>query len=140
MKLFVNRYSAEELRAMLPYLLLFNGTALVVCIILGLAFGFDWRVYSGLAAGNLLMLANFVLIGVTAEKVARCRDFRRGRSIAGISYALRYTGIFAALAGLLTIKAVSPVSAVIPLVFPKLYYTFFHIKLNSQKEEQNNDS
>ncbi len=125
---------------MVPYLLLFNGGVLVVCIILGILFGFDWRLYTGLVTGNLLMLINFVLIGFTVEKVVKCREFRRGRSMAAISYGLRYTGIFAVLAGLLTLKVISPVTAVIPLIYPKLYYSFFYIKFIPHKEEQNNDT
>ena len=125
---------------MLPYLLILNGAALAVCIGLGFAFGFDWRLYTGLAAGNALMLTNFVLIGYTAEKVARCRDFSKGRSISRISYGLRFTGIFAVLALLLTFRLINPIAGVVPLFYPKIYYTFFYIKFISHKEEQKNDS
>ncbi len=133
-------YAAEELKAMLPYLLIFNAAAVVVSVFVGAAFGFDWRVYTGLAVGNLIMAANFLLIGLTAEKVVRSRDFRRGRNLAGMSYGLRYAGMFAILAGLLTLGLIDPIAAVVPLLYPKIYYTFFYIRLNSDEEEQSNDA
>ena len=125
---------------MLPYLLIFNAAALIVSVIIGAAFGFDWRVYTGLALGNLLMAGNFLLIGLTADKVVKSRDFRRGRNLAGMSYGLRYAGMFAVLAGALTIGAVDPIAAVIPLFYPKIYYTFFYIRSRSREEEQDNDA
>lgn len=133
-------YSVTELKAMLPYLLIFNAAAVAVSVFVGAAFGFDWRVYTGLAAGNLLMAANFLLIGLTADKVVKSRDFRRGRNLAGMSYGLRYAGMFAILAGLLTLSVIDPIAAVVPLFYPKIYYTFFYIKLRSHEEEQNNDA
>ena len=133
-------YAAAELKAMLPYLLIFNAAAVLVSVFVGAAFGFDWRVYTGLVTGNVLMTANFLLIGLTAEKVVRSRDFRRGRKLAGMSYGLRYAGMFTILAGLLTIGAINAVAAVVPLIYPKIYYTFFYIRLNSHEEEQNNDA
>lgn len=132
-------YAAGELRAMLPHILIFNAAAVVVSVFIGAAFGFDWRVYTGLLTGNALMAANFLLIGLTAEKVVRCKDFRRGKQLASISYGLRYTGIFVILAGLLTIRVIDPIAAVIPLIYPKIYYTFFYMKLRSDEEEQDND-
>ncbi len=136
----LNRHAADELKQMTPYLLLFNGAAVAVCIGLGFAFGFDWRLYTGLAVGNVLMLANFVLIGFTADKVVKCRDFSSARSISRISYGLRYIGMFAVLAGLLTVKVIDPIAAVVPLIYPKVYYSFFYIKFISVKEEQKNDN
>jgi|GEM_PF-1407419 len=133
-------YAGEELKAMLPYLLIFNAAAVAVSVLIGAVYGFNWRVYTGLAAGNALMTANFLLIGLTADKVVKSKDFRRGRNLAGMSYGLRYAGMFAILAGLLTIGAVDPFAAVIPLFYPKIYYTFFYIKLRSREEEQNNDA
>ena len=126
MSLKINRYTAEELRAMLPFIAVTDGAVLLASVLFGVFAGFDWRMFSGLAAGNLLMLANFVLIGYTVERTLRCRDFRRARSISSISYGLRYAGLFAALAGLLTINAINIVTALLPLFYPKIYYTFFY--------------
>lgn len=129
-------YAREELRRMLPFILAFDGVALAVSVFVGAAFGFDWRVYSGLAVGNALMIANFLLIGFTAGKIVRCRDYRRGRFIGNMSYGLRYIGIFVILAALLTFGLVSPVTAIIPLFYPKIYYTFFYLKFNSHEEDK----
>ena len=133
-------YAVTELKAMLPYLLMFNAAAVIVSVFIGLGFGFDWRVYTGLITGNLLMAGNFLLIGVTADKVVKSKDFRRGRNLAGMSYGLRYVGMFLILAGLLTVGAIDPIAAVVPLVYPKIYYSFFYIKTRSHEEEQNNDA
>ncbi len=130
-------YAAAELKAMLPYLLAFNAAAVIVAVCVGLGFGFEWQVYTGLAVGNLLMAANFLLIGVTADKIVKTKDFRRGKQLGAVSYALRYTGIFAILAGLLTIRVINPFSAVIPLFYPKIYYTFFYIR--SEKREKDTE-
>ena len=124
---------------MVPYLLIFNGIAAAVCAVFCIVSGFDVRLFCGLVTGNALMLANFLLIGLTADKVVKCRDFRRGRFIANLSYGLRYVGIFAVLAILLTLDAVALIPAVVPLFYPKLYYTFFYLrsnKSNSDEEEQ----
>ncbi|MCR4780529.1 MAG: ATP synthase subunit I [Ruminiclostridium sp.] len=127
-------YAAAELKAMLPYLLAFNAAAVIVAVCVGLGFGFEWQVYTGLVTGNALMAANFLLIGVTADKIVKVRDFRRAKQLGSVSYALRYIGIFAILAGLLTIRVINPVSAVVPLFYPKIYYTFFYIR--SEKEDK----
>jgi len=135
MSLRINRYTAEELKAMLPFIAVTNGGALLISVVLGSVFGFDWTVYSGLLIGNALMLANFILIGITADKIVKCRDFRRGRSIGSISYGLRYAGMFAVLAGLLTIRAVNIVTAVLPLCYPKIYYTFIYTLTRGKDDE-----
>lgn len=120
---------------MMPFIAGANAAAAAVCAVLAVFCGFDWTLFTGLLAGNLLMLANFVLIGVTAEKAVKCKDFRRARSISGISYGLRYSGIFAILAVLLTFRLVSVVTAVIPLFYPKIYYTFFYALKRGKDEE-----
>lgn len=135
MKFRINRYAAEELKEMLPFLAAANGAAAAVCAVLGFFFGFDWRMFSGLAAGDLLMLANFVMIGCTVEKAVRCRDYRRARSVCGISYGLRYIGLFASLAALTSLGVIQPIPAVIPLFFPKIYYTFFYVLKHGKDDE-----
>lgn len=136
MRYFPEPVSAGELKGMIPCILMFNGAVVAVCIVTGLIFGFDWRLYSGLVVGNALMLLNFLLIGFTARKILQCRDFRRGRFMGNLSYGLRYIGIFAVLAALLTFELVSIATAVIPLFYPKIYYTFFYLKNNSHEEDK----
>lgn len=131
----INRYAAEELKAMLPTAAVLNGAVILVSVVIGLIYGFDWRVFSGLAAGNALMLANFILIGYTAEKTVKLRDFRRARFLGNLSYGLRYIGIFVILAALLTLDVIAVVTAVIPLFYPKVYYTFIYVRKHGKDEE-----
>ena len=135
MSLRLNRYTVEELKAMLPFIAVTNGAALLISVVFGFIFGFDWTVYSGLAVGNVLMLLNFVLIGMTVDRIVRCRDFRRGRTIGSVSYGIRYAGLFAILAGLLTIHAVNIVTVLVPLCYPKIYYTFIYTLKRGKDDE-----
>lgn len=130
----INRYAAEELKGMLPFIAAANGAVLLVSVIMGLIYGFDWRVFSGLAVGNALMLANFILIGYTAEKTVKLRDFRRARFIGNLSYGLRYIGLFVILAALLTLDVIAVVTAVIPLFYPKVYYTLIYVRKHGKDE------
>ena len=115
--------AAEELRKMLPMILAADLIIVVSVTIIGFYSGFDFRLYTGLVAGNLLMAANLLLIGVTAEAIVKTRQEKRGQFLANLSYGLRYIGIFVILALLLTFKLVSPFTAVIPLFYPRIYYT-----------------
>ena len=108
---------------MRPLLIAFNAVILVLITVIGFAGGFDWRLYAGLIAGNALMLANFLLIGYTAGLVSKARDPKRGQFLANFSYGARYVGMFAVLALLLAFELISPFTALIPLFFPKIYYT-----------------
>jgi hypothetical protein len=126
MSLKINSITAEELKAMFPFIAITDGAVVLVSLVLGALSGFDWTVFTGLVTGNVLMLVNFVLIGFTTEKIVRCRDFRRARAIGSISYGIRYAGLFAVLALLLNFKVINPVTAIIPLIYPKIYYTFFY--------------
>ena len=115
--------AVDEIRKMIPTLLIFNGILLAGIIAISIIGGFDFRLYSGLVAGNALMVGNFLLIGVTADAISRTRSFKRGQFLGNFSYGLRYIGIFVILAALLTFDLISPFTAIIPLFFPKLFYT-----------------
>lgn len=115
--------AAAELREMLPSVLAYNGLILLSILSIGFAFGHDWRLYTGLLAGNLLFAANFLLIGATAASIARTREARRGQFLGNFSYGARYIGIFVILALLLTFGLISLFTAAIPLFYPKIYYT-----------------
>ncbi len=112
-----------ELKEMLPSIIAYNVIVILAVIIIGFFFGFDYRMYTGLLAGNILMAANFIIIGITAGAVARSRQFRKGQFLANMSYGARYIGIFVILALLLTFGLISPFTAVVPLFYPKIYYT-----------------
>lgn len=115
--------AADELKEMLPSLLLYNLLVLLSVTAIAFAFGFDWRLYTGLAAGNALMTANMLIIGITANAIVRTRQQKKGQFLANLSYGARYIGIFAILALLLTFELISPFTAVIPLFYPRIYYT-----------------
>ena len=122
----INKYTAEELKAMLPLIVWADVSVAAAALTAGFFLGSDCRLFTGLVVGNVLMLSNFVLLGFTVDKAVKCRDFRRARSISGISYGLRYAGMFAVLAALLTLDVINLVTAIIPLLYPKIYYTFFY--------------
>lgn len=115
--------AAEELREMLPFILTANLIIILSVIMIGFKAGFDYRLYTGLAVGNLLMTANFLIIGITAGAITRTRQQKRGQFLANFSYGARYIGIFVILALLLTFDLISVFTAVIPLFFPRIYYT-----------------
>ena len=80
------------------------------------------------------MAANFIGIGITAETIVKAKNFKKGQFLGNLSYGIRYIGIFGILALFLTFVAVNPVSAIVPLFYPKIYYTFFYLR----KDEQEN--
>lgn len=115
--------AVDEIKEMIPLFLIFNGVLLAGIITISIISGFDFRLYTGLIIGNALMAGNFLLIGVTAGAISRTRSFKRGQFLGNFSYGLRYIGIFVILAALLTFDLISPFTAIIPLFFPKLFYT-----------------
>lgn len=123
-----------ELKNMLPYILIFNGAALLVLVIIGIFYGFDWRIYIGLLVGNILMTANFIGIGITSEIIVKSKSFKKGQFLGNFSYGIRYIGIFVILAAFLIFELINPVTAIIPLFYPKIYYTFFYLRLNKEDE------
>lgn len=118
-----NNLAVDELKSMIPALILFNVVLLAGVITISIIFGFDYRLYLGFLVGNALMIGNFILIGVTAAAITRTRSFKRGQFLGNLSYGLRYIGIFVVLALLLTFDLISPFTAVIPLFFPRIFYT-----------------
>lgn len=115
--------AADELKKMLPMILTADLLIAVSVTMIGFLSGFDFRLYTGLAAGNVLMAANMLFIGTTAQAISRTRDPKRGQFLANFSYGARYVGMFVILALLLTFQLISPFTALIPLFFPKIYYT-----------------
>ncbi len=115
--------AVDELKEMLPTIIVFNVLIILSIVTIGFFSGFDYRLYTGLLTGNILMAVNFLIIGVTADAITRTRQQKRGQFLGNFSYGARYIGIFVILAALLTFDLISPFTAVIPLFFPKLYYT-----------------
>jgi len=118
------RLALEELRAMIPTFLSGDGLILIISGICGLAgMNADWRVISGLLAGNAVTALNFYLIGVTAGYVIRRKNPEKAKRFSGLSYGARYVGMFLIFGTLLYLKCINPVTALAPLFFPKLHYT-----------------
>lgn len=117
----------DELRQMLPFGIAANALLLAALLVLSFASGFDYRNFTALLAGNILFVANFLLLGVTSEQVLRRRNEKKAQTLANISYGARYVGIFAVLAGLLILDVITVIPAVLPLFIPRLYYTLYHI-------------
>lgn len=115
--------ASDELKGMLPFICAANLIIILSVIVIGFSSGFDYRLYTGLIAGNILMAANFLFIGVTANVISKTRDRSRGQFLANFSYGARYIGMFVILVILLTFDLISPFTALIPLFFPKIYYT-----------------
>ena len=115
--------AVDELKEMSPMIIGLDLIIVLSITVIGFSSGFDYRLYTGLIAGNVLMIANFLIIGITAGAITRTRQFKRGQLLANFSYGARYIGIFVILALRLTFELISPFTAVIPLFFPKLYYT-----------------
>jgi len=118
------RLALEELRAMIPTFLLGDGLILIISGICGLAgMNADWRVISGLLAGNAVTALNFYLIGVTAGYVIRRRNPEKAKRFSGFSYGARYIGMFLIFGALIYFNLINPVTALAPLFYPKLHYT-----------------
>lgn len=113
-----------ELRSMSPTFLMCDGLTLIVSGICGLAgLNVDWRVLSGLVVGNAVTALNFFLIGVTAGYVIRRKNPEKAKRFSGVSYGARYVGMFIVFGALLCLRCVNPVTALVPLFFPKIHYT-----------------
>ncbi len=124
----------RELKKMLPALMIYNGLLFVGITAVGFIAGFGWRLYTGAVVGNLLMVANFLLIGATANRILASRSSNKGRFYGNLSYGARYIGIFAVLALLLNFELISPFTAVIPLFYPKIYYTLDALLHKAEEE------
>ena len=112
----------EELKSMVSFFVVANGIALLLFGIYGFFKNINFGVFTGLFLGNLTAVLNFYLIGYTAGKAIRRKDPGKARNYFRLSYALRYLTIFGVFGLLMTIKAVNPVAAVLPLTYPSLYY------------------
>lgn len=127
MKKKTENIALDELLRMLPFVLAANAAVLAVLIAYGAFNGFEWRDFTGLAVGNVIFAANFLLIGVTSGSVLRRRNEKKAQQLANISYGVRYVGMFAVLSLLLILKVITPIPALMPLFYPRLYYTFYSI-------------
>lgn len=124
----------EELRGMVPILLICNALLLIVCgIFCWYNAEFDWRLFSGVLLGNIVSVGNFYLLGVSASTVISARNEKRAQFLANGSYGIRYIGMFAVYAIALVAGVISPLPALAPLFFPRIHYLVKYIFFKEQE-------
>ncbi len=131
----IPEYTKEELKNMRLCLAVLNGVVILVLVILGFVFGFDWRVFTGLLLGNIITIGNFIGIGITSEEIVRTKDPARARSIGRSSYMIRFVGSFVILAAFAYFSLINAIVAVIPLFYIKIYYTFFYVFMHRKDKK-----
>lgn len=122
----------QELKEMLPAVLILNGLVLIGTAAYGFFEGITWRAFTGLLYGNLLCAGNFILIGATAVSTISKANEKKGRFFANMSYGIRYVGLFILLAAGLWFKLIDPIPAFCPLFIPKLHYTFKYVSAGKE--------
>jgi len=118
----------SEIKGAIPTFLICNAIVVVICVVYGLVASHDWRFYTGLLLGNAAMLMNFYALGVKAGNITRMKDARRARVYALSNFFIRYIGALAVFGVMIYFKLMSPLTAVVPLFFPKLHYTISAIR------------
>ncbi len=114
-----------ELRKMLPTYLILNGILLLACgAYLIISESNDWRVFTGVLAGNIASTLNFLVLGLSADKSLSRKAEKKAQFTANMWYGLRFIGLFAFCVILLLFKAVNLITLVIPLFFPRIHYIF----------------
>lgn len=114
----------DEMKGMIPVFLFCNGIVLSVCIIYSVAAAdYDWRLLTGLILGNFAALANFYALGAKSSKIIREKNAKNAKRYATGNYIIRYFTAFAVFGFFTYFGLISPVTAVIPLFYPKIHYT-----------------
>lgn len=117
----------REMRSLLPYFLVVNGIFFAIIIILFFAMGYDYSLILGGIYGNVFCVLNFWLLGITAQ-IAVKKSAKQAQTYMNSMYCLRYLGLFLVM----TIAAILPfiniITAVIPLLFPKIVITIRTIR------------
>lgn len=112
-----------EIRAMIPFLLIANGVLLIIFCIAGyFTASLDFRIFTGQILGNLIILTDFYLIGLTADKALATKKSRRAQFVSNLSFGLRYIAMFIIYAVVLGLNLAAIFPAIAPLILPKLYY------------------
>lgn len=117
------------------------GTAAGVAVmfaVFALLHRFDLTVAAGGLAGGAVAVVNFLLLGLTVQKITGEANEERGRKLMQFSYSMRML-----LMALWLILAVSApvfhwVAAALPLLFPRLTIAVMQLT-GMYKKEQNNE-
>lgn len=131
----------KELVSMLPFYGIMDGLLVIGCVIYGVFCGFDWRLFSGIFLGTVISIVNFYAMGRSAQTTLTKKDSQKATRYARAMYGIRFILLFLALALILYIKIAALFTLLLPLFYPKLYYTITVLKQKSgpfraeQKEE-----
>lgn len=85
-------------------------------------YGPDHRILAGLGLGTAASLANFILIGYSAERAVERNSVKAAKRYMFSFYLIRFTIMGAALALGFNSVHTNPVCTFIPLLYPKLFY------------------
>lgn len=120
----IKRYdvAAKELKALLPYYIIIFLLISIVSAVICMVSGFNWRLFSGAAAGTLISAASFFTLAVSCQNISHMNEKTARLSMNG-TYALRYIAMFLILGVMMYFKLIEPFTAVIPLFVPKIGYT-----------------
>ena len=113
-----------ELRSMLPTFWVCNAVAAVVCVIWCIINVFEWQLLNGLFLGNFAAIANFYALGAKSARVIRSKDKRKAQVYTASIFMVRYLGAFALFGVLIKLGLINPYTAVMPLFFPRIHYTY----------------
>lgn len=118
-KLPLSNMICKELRFLLPRTLFFDAAVYIISLP---AYGLCAEIPLGLLAGTAVMLMNFIILGMSAERAV---EYPAGaaKTIMFVSYLIRFciTGLLF-FAGV-KLTQINLLSAAIPQLYPKLAYT-----------------
>lgn len=130
--------SYDELKAMIPTVLISNGLILIGISLYGIFEGTTWRALTGLLLGNLLFAGNFILAGAGAVSTITKATAKQGKVYATLSYGARYIGLFLCLAGALRLDIIDIIPAFLPLFIPKIHYTVQYVFFGKEYKDLDN--
>lgn len=120
------------MRGLAPYFLAINVVFFAVVAVLFFAFDMDWTLLTGAVYGNVLCVANFYLLGKSAQSALK-RNAKSAQTYMNTMYCLRYLGLFLLLTAAALLPIFNLIAAIVPLFFPKIAITIRALK--ERKEE-----
>jgi hypothetical protein len=125
------RIALTELKNMFPFALFCNGLVLIICAVYGfIGGGVNFSYFTGLLFGNVVGALNFYFIGFAAGRLVRRGAMRgaghgaRAGVTAGFFYGVRYLVMLALYWVLASLGVINLFVALVPLLYPSLYYKF----------------
>ena len=115
------------------------GTAAGVAVMLGAfaALGrFDLTVAAGGLAGGAVAVANFLLLGLTVQKITGEANAERGQKLMQFSYSMRMLLMALWLILAVSLPVFHWVAAALPLLFPRLTIAVMQLTGKYKKDEQ----